>query len=190
MNIGIVLFDQFTDLDFYLPWDLLNRVRLLNLSQDWQVFILGDQPQFKSAAGLWVQTHRPYAFAASCDALLFCSGPQTRTLIYDAGFLSQFKFDTSKTFIAGIDSGALIMAALGLLDGKPATTYPTAFQELARLGAIPQKQSFVAEEFIATASRCLSGTQLALWMIEKLIGKEIAAKIYETVRPLEEKNLG
>ena len=68
MNIGIVLFDQFTDLDFYLPWDLLNRVCLLNLSQDWQVFILGDQPQFKSAAGLWVQTHKPYAFAASSES--------------------------------------------------------------------------------------------------------------------------
>lgn len=185
MKIGIVLFDQFTDLDFYLPWDLLNRVRLLNLSQDWQVFVLGDQPEFRSATGLSVETHKPYAFASACDALLFCSGPQTRSLIHDASFLSQFKFDTQKTFIAGIDSGALIMAALGLLNGKHATTYPTAFQELERLGAIPQRQSFVSEEFIATASRCLSGTQLALWMIEKLIGNEIAAKIYETVRPLE-----
>lgn len=184
MNIGIVLFDNFTDLDFFLPWDLLNRVHLLNLSSNWNVYILADQPQLKSATGLSVPSHKPYAFASSCDAVLFCSGPQTRTLIHDSHFLSQFKFETQKTFIAGIDSGALIMAALGLLNGKHATTYPTAFQELAKLGALPLRQSFVSEEFVATASRCLSGDQLAFWIIEKLAGKEVAEKVHETVRPL------
>ena len=29
MKIAIVCFDNFTDIDVFLPWDLLNRVRLV-----------------------------------------------------------------------------------------------------------------------------------------------------------------
>jgi transcriptional regulator GlxA family with amidase domain len=185
MNIGIVVFDGFTDLDFYLPWDLLNRVRLMKLAQEWNVLILGDQPQFKSAAGLPLVSNKPYEFANQCDAVLFCSGPQTRTLIKDQKFLGQFHLDSSKQVIAAIDSGSLLLAALGLLNGTKATTYPTAFTELESLGAIPVKASFVEDKGVATASRCLSGDRLALWMIERLAGKSVADQVFETVRPLE-----
>jgi transcriptional regulator GlxA family with amidase domain len=184
MNIGLVVFDGFTDLDFYLPWDLLNRVRLMNLAPDWKVHILGDKPQFHSAAGLSIPVGKPYEFANQCDAVLFCSGPLTRSLIHDADFLSRFKLDSAKQVLAGIDSGSLILAALGHLKNKKATTYPTAFAELTALGANPVQTSFVEDGGIATASRCLSGDKLAMWMIEKLVGADIANKVFETVKPL------
>lgn len=183
MNIGIVLFNGFTDLDFYLPWDLLIRVHLMKLKEDWNIHILGEGT-LTSAAGLPVISQKPYSFANSCDAVLFCSGPHTRTLIKDKLFLSQFNLNLEKTFVAGIDSGSLLMAALGLLNNKKATTYPTAFAELERLGATPAQEAFICEERIATAARCLSGTQLALWIIKSLAGQEIADKVYESVKPL------
>jgi transcriptional regulator GlxA family with amidase domain len=71
MNIGIVVFDHFTDLDFYLPWDLLNRVRLLKLKENWNVEILSDASEIRSAAGLGLKSTKPYNFASECDALLF-----------------------------------------------------------------------------------------------------------------------
>jgi hypothetical protein len=37
---------------------------------------------------------------------------------------------------------------------------------------------------VATASRCLSGDKLALWMIERLSSKEVADKVFDTVKPL------
>ncbi len=40
MKISLVIFDQFTDLDLFLMWDLFNRVRL----PEWQVRILGSGP--------------------------------------------------------------------------------------------------------------------------------------------------
>lgn len=39
MKISIVIFDEFTDIDLYLMWDLFNRVRL----PDWEVRIVGDK---------------------------------------------------------------------------------------------------------------------------------------------------
>lgn len=38
MKIAIVIFDRFTDLDLWLMWDLLNRVR----DADWSVKFLGE----------------------------------------------------------------------------------------------------------------------------------------------------
>ena len=38
MRISIVIFDDFTDIDLFLMWDLLNRVRL----PEWELRIVGD----------------------------------------------------------------------------------------------------------------------------------------------------
>ncbi len=43
MKIAIVCFDNFTDIDFFLPWDLLNRVRLVGGISDWDVQLLGTE---------------------------------------------------------------------------------------------------------------------------------------------------
>ncbi len=185
MRIGIVVFNGFTDLDFYLPWDLLNRVRLLNLHDNWKVEILCNDSKVTSAAGLELPTTKPYSFANECDGVFFCSGPKSRDLIQDKGFLSNFKLDENRQILAAIDSGALFLAALGFLNNKRATTYPTASDLLTSLGAKSVRESFVAEKNVATGARCLSGDRLALWMIEKLIGKEISDKVFDSVRPLE-----
>ncbi len=184
MNIGIIVFDEFTDLDFYLPWDLLNRVKLLKLKDNWNVEIICDQPTIKSATGLTLNSTKPYRFANECDAVFFCSGYETRKLINDEAFLQIFKLNEFKQIIAAIDSGALILAKLGLLKNKRATTYPTAFELLGSLGVEVVKEPFVCEGNIATGARCLSGDKIALWIIERLAGKEIADKVYEAVRPL------
>jgi transcriptional regulator GlxA family with amidase domain len=184
MNIGIIVFDNFTDLDFYLPWDLLNRVRLLKLKENWNVEILSDSEELRSVAGLTLKSTRPYSFAAECDALLFCSGYETRNLINDEVFLKQFKLNESKQYIAAIDSGALILAALGLLKNKSATTYPTAFEALKQFNVNVIEKPFVCEGNIATGARCMSGDKLALWIIEKLAGEAISQKVFDAVKPL------
>ena len=43
MKIAIVCFDNFTDIDVFLPWDLLNRVRLVGGISDWNVQLLGTE---------------------------------------------------------------------------------------------------------------------------------------------------
>ncbi len=184
MNIGIVVFDKFTDLDFYLPWDLLNRVRLLKLKENWNVEILSDDSEVRSAAGLRLQSTKPYSFAKECDAVFFCSGYETRKLITDKSFLEKFKLDETRQYIAAIDSGALILAALGLLKNKSATTYPTAFEALKELGVNVVECPFIAEGNIATGARCMSGDKLALWIIDKLAGEAIAREVFDAVKPL------
>lgn len=183
MKIGMIVFNGFTDLDFYLPWDLLNRVRLLNLHENWNVEILADSAEVQSATGLKLQATKPLSFANECDAVFFCSGYETRKLIQDKNFLAQFRLNESRQLITAIDSGALILGALGLLQGKKATTYPTAASALSTYCEVVE-EPFVVEGRIATGARCLSADKIALWIIEKLLNKEISDKVYDAVKPL------
>ncbi len=50
-QIAIVIFDDFTDIDLFLMWDILNRNKI-----DWQIKILGTKEQHRSTHGLLVPT--------------------------------------------------------------------------------------------------------------------------------------
>ena len=55
MQISIVAFDKFTDIDVSLPWYLLNRARTAG-ARDWKVKNSGKTPHVTSVAGLTIPT--------------------------------------------------------------------------------------------------------------------------------------
>lgn len=184
MKISIVTFDGFTDLDLFILWDLLNRVE----RADWQVKLLGDKAAHVSGTGIEVKMHAPLEGANSSAAVLFCSGRGTRRKMTDEKFLASFKLDLERQLIGAIDSGALLLGALGFLRGKRATSYPSAEikRALESFGATVVWQSFVREGNVATAAQCLSGKFLAGWVIESLAGKEAKEKALKSVEPLDD----
>jgi transcriptional regulator GlxA family with amidase domain len=181
MDIAIVAFDDFTDLDVFLPWDLLNRVR----RPDWRVRILGENAQLRSAAGLAIPTHGRLEEASGAAAVLFTSGPGARRLYRDPDFLGRFRLDPARQLVGSMCSGALILAALGLLDGKRATTYPTSRALLAEFDTVEiVEQAFVQEGKVATAAGCLAGADLAGWVIAELAGSELRDDVLRSVQPV------
>jgi transcriptional regulator GlxA family with amidase domain len=183
MKLSIVTFDNFTDLDLFILWDLLNRVDIPN----WQVRILGDKESHVSSTGIEVKMHGALAEANSSNAVLFCSGKGARIKYQDKTFLNAFALDETKQLIGAVDSGALFLAALGFLRGRKATTYPSA--EIKRLleamGVEVVWKSFVREGNVATAAQCLSGQYLAGWVIENLVGLEEKEKALKSIAPLD-----
>jgi transcriptional regulator GlxA family with amidase domain len=85
--------------------------------------------------------------------------------------------------MGAIDSGALILARLGLLDGLSATTYPTIMHELEAMGVRSEMQALVVHGNIATAGGCLATLDLCAWMVERLIGADAAAKVRASFAP-------
>jgi transcriptional regulator GlxA family with amidase domain len=181
MDIAIVAYDDFTDLDVFLPWDLLNRVR----RPDWRVRILGENENVRSTSGLVIPTHGRLEEASGAAAVLFTSGPGARRLYRDQTFLARFRLDPARQLIGSMCSGSLILAALGLLDGKRATTYPTSRALLAEFESIEiVEQAFVREANVATAAGCLSGADLAGWVIAELAGTDLRDNVLRSVQPL------
>jgi transcriptional regulator GlxA family with amidase domain len=181
-KIAIVIFDKFTDVDLWLMWDLLNRVRVEN----WSVKILGENERHISATGIPVTTHGRIEEANEADAVLFVSGQGTRERIADENWLAKFHLDSEKQLIGSICSGSLILAKLGLLKGKQATTYPTSKAVLESLNVEVIEKAFVADGNVATAGGCLAQQYLIGWMIEKLADKSWSDLILKSIQPVGE----
>ena len=182
MKVSIVIFDNFTDIDLWLMWDLLNRVRV----DDWSVRILGERESHVSVTGMTTTTHGRLEEARDADAVLIVSGPGTRDRILDENWLSQLKLDPSRQLIGSICSGSLILAKLGLLEGKTATTYPTSKPVLEELGVEVVEKPFVAHGNVATAGGCLAQQYLIGWVVENLADRDWRELIIKAIQPVGE----
>jgi transcriptional regulator GlxA family with amidase domain len=182
MKTAIVIFDKFTDIDLFLMWDLLNRVR----TEDWSVQILGESESHFSATGISIATHGRIEEANDADAVLFVSGQGTRDRITDENWLAKFDLNPEKQLIGSICSGSLILAKLGLLEGKTATTYPTSKQLLETFGIEVIEKPFVAHGNIATAGGCLAQQYLIGWVIEKLADSDWRDLVLKSIQPVGE----
>lgn len=182
MKIAIVIFDKFTDVDLFLMWDLFNRVRLEN----WSVKILGEREAHVSVTGISVRTQGRIEEANRADAVLFVSGPGTREKMRDEAWLNKFDLNAEKQFIGSICSGALILGALGLLEGVTATTYPTTKSALESFGVEVVEKPFVANGKVATAGGCLASQYLVGWVIENLAGSDWRSLVLKSIQPVGE----
>lgn len=181
-KIAIIIFDKFTDLDLWLMWDLLNRVKIEN----WEVKILGEKDVHVSAANAEVKTHGLIEEANDADAVLFISGQGAREKVTDEKWLGRFNLNVEKQLIGSICSGSLLLAKLGFLKGKTATTYPTAKTALENFGVEVVEKPFVSHGNIATAGGCLAQQYLVHWIIENLTDKALADLVLKSIQPVGE----
>jgi transcriptional regulator GlxA family with amidase domain len=182
MKISIIAFDDFTDIDVFFLWDLLNRVTV----EDWNVRILGDGPHHTSRSNLTIPMHGSLEEANTSDVVLFTSGPGARAKVQDEAFLRAFHLDPEKQLIGSMCSGALLLAALGLLEGKQATTYPTSKKQLESFGVEVIEKPFVVQGNVATAAGCLAAQQLAGWVIERCASAEMKEAVLKSIMPVGE----
>jgi transcriptional regulator GlxA family with amidase domain len=181
MKISIIAFDDFTDIDVFLMWDIFNRVDL----SGWKVEILGSEDFHVSSTGIRIPVHGRLDRARESDAVLFASGRGTRAVIKDQNFLGQLQLDPSRQLIGSMCSGSLILAKLGLLIGS-ATTYPTSRRELQAMGIDVVEKPFVRNGNVATAAGCLAAQYLAGWVIETLIDKSTRDYVLSQIQPVGE----
>ncbi|WP_052051913.1 DJ-1/PfpI family protein [Chromobacterium haemolyticum] len=176
-DIVLVAFDQFTDIDLFLMWDILGRN-----TGDWRVRIVGAHQGLSSAHGLTVCPHGPLSDANQADAVLFVSGRQgVPAALASPDFLPSFKLDPARQHIGSICGGAYILERLGLVPDGRVTTHPDAKDGLLELGLQVLEQPLVCRGKVATAGGCLAALYLAGWLVESMFD---ADKRRETLRPL------
>jgi transcriptional regulator GlxA family with amidase domain len=84
--------------------------------------------------------------------------------------------DTAE-IVASVCTGSLILASLGLLDGRPATTHWIAPGILNNFGARFQRQRWVEDGNILTAAGVSAGIDMALHLVERLTSIETMRKV-------------
>jgi len=181
MQIAVLTFDRFNEIDSFVVANLLNRV------QGWRAFIAGATDRIESRNGVLVAAQRPLEFAAEADAVVIGSGMKTDAIARDRDILARIRLDPALQLVAAQCSGALVLGALGLLEGLPACTdqFTRPLVEKAGIEALTDR-AFVAHGNVATAGGCLSAPLIAAWMIARRAGAAEAERVLDSAAPVGE----
>ncbi len=182
MDVAILTFDGFNEIDTFLTFNILNRIK----DSKFNVKITSPSKMITSMNGVSIEGQRDIDFANNADVVLFGSGVHTREIIKDKTFLSQLSLNADKQLIAGQCSGVLFMAELGLLNGLAVSTDLSSKQRLEEIGVEVLNQPFTATGNIATAGGCLSSQYMAAWVIANKLGNAAAEYAMGRVAPTGE----
>jgi transcriptional regulator GlxA family with amidase domain len=163
MQIAVLTFDGFNELDSFIAAAILNRVK----AKGWKAHITSPSPDVTSMNGITVQRQKPLEFVREADAVIIGSGVKTREIAADAALLAQLKLDPARQLIGAQCSGTLVLARLGLIGDLPACTDLTTKPWVIEAGVRVLDAPFVAHGNVATAGGCLSSQYLAGWMIAR-----------------------
>ena len=183
MNIAILTFDGFNELDSFIALGILNRMK----GSEWNIQITCPTDEVTSMNGLKVKAQQPLEFANTADVVLFGSGIYTRDIAKDPLILNCLQLNTTRQIICAQCSGTLLLAKLGLLGDLPACTDLTTKPWVIEAGVDVLDRPFTANNKIATAGGCLSSQYLATWIIAELAGREFAESAIHYVAPVGEK---
>jgi transcriptional regulator GlxA family with amidase domain len=124
--------------------------------------------------------------AGSIDVLIYPGGRATRAHLGDERIRTRLRdLHRSGTLMTSVCTGALVYADAGLLDGKPATTYWSAFDELLSLGndiEPRQNDRFVDTGAVVTAAGVSAGIDMALHLVGRLASPDRAREVRRSLQ--------
>ncbi|MFT6916525.1 MAG: transcriptional regulator GlxA family with amidase domain [Motiliproteus sp.] len=183
MNIAILTFEGFNELDSFIAAGILNRMK----SAGWNVQITCPSETVTSMNGVKIEAQQSLEFATSADVVLVGSGIYTRDIAKDREILDRIQLNPSNQLVCSQCSGTLLLSVLGVLNGLPACTDLTTKPWIMDAGVDVLDQPFFAKDNIATAGGCMASQYLAAWIIAKLAGRDAAESAIHYVAPVGEK---
>ena len=186
LNTGIFIFDGVEVLDFAGPFEVFSRTRLepgvdsrrSDTSAPFNVFTVARSPDMVEATGgLRVLPHFEFAGAPPIDLLVVPGGFGTRPLLDDLEVRDWIqRVADNARLTTSVCTGALLLAKVGLLTRRRATTHWGAYDFLANLDSTiaVERHLRVVEDGIVTSAGVSAGIDMALAVVESLHGKAVA----------------
>lgn len=184
MQIAVLTFDEYNELDSFVVAAILNRMR----PKGWKAFITCPSDTVTSMNGVTVHAEKPLEFASQADAVIIGSGMKTRDIAQDADLLDRLNLDPSCQLIGAQCSGTLLLSKLGLLGNTPACTDLTTKPWVIEAGVDVLDQAFYANGNIATAGGCLASQYLATWILMRGASRDDAKAAIHYVAPVGQKD--
>jgi transcriptional regulator GlxA family with amidase domain len=174
MRIAILIFDGLTALDAIGPYEVLSRLPGAELR------FVAKQPGPKrtDTGALGVEADLAIADLPGPDVVLVPGGKGNRPLMRDSEVLDWLRVaHESSTWTTSVCTGALVLGAAGILDGKRATTHWAFLDRLSELGAEPVTERVVEDGKVITAAGVSAGIDMALTLAARIAGNEVAQAI-------------
>ena len=181
-KVYVFLADGFEDVEALIPIDVLRRGGV-----DVTTVSISDFPLVNSAHGVNVEADIMFEQGDFSDAdLIFLPGgmPGASNLFAHKGVCKAVvdQFAAGKKVAAICASPAVVLAPLGILDGKKATCYPGFEKALAETGATYTADLVTVDGTVTTAEGPAAAFPYAYELLSQLVDKATSDQIAEGMR--------
>lgn len=181
-RVAVALFDGAEELDWAGPWEVLSFWTRSWPEDGWEtVTVARSRDPVTCAKGLRVLADRTWGDLGEVDLLVYPGGRGTRPQLEDGEVLDRLRVMSDRgTVLASVCTGSLVLAAAGLLRGRPATSHHASLDRLAKLDPtidIRPDDRFVDDGEVLTAAGVSAGIDLALHLVARLAGEARARAV-------------
>jgi cyclohexyl-isocyanide hydratase len=185
-HCGFVIFNNITQLDFTGPLQVLHRL------PDSQVHIIAATlDPVMSDCGLALVPTTTFADCPALDLICIPGGFGVEAAMVDTALIDFVQTQAAQArYVTSVCTGAFVLGAAGLLQGKKATTHWAYHALLASVGAIPTQGRVVRDGHIFTGGGVTAGIDFALTIVSEIAGQNVAQSIqlsieYDPAPPFE-----
>ena len=176
MRCEVLVYPGFDELDALAPWEVLSGLAKAREDLDAALVSLDGAGPVRASHGAIITPHR--ALSARPEVIIVPGGgwnddapegarAEARRGELPAALRARHE---AGSLIASVCTGAMLLAAAGLLDGRPAITHHLAIDDLRAAGARVVHARVVDDGDIVTAGGVTSGLDLALHLVERHFG--------------------
>jgi transcriptional regulator GlxA family with amidase domain len=179
-TLGVVIFPDFELLDVFGPLEMFGH-----LPDKIKIILIAEKAgPVKSYQGPSVLVDVSLQEAPSIDFLLVPGGLGTRKEVNNKPLIEWIKQKAATAEITlSVCTGAALLAKAGVLDGRKATTNKMAFNWVATYGnnvTWVREARWVDDGNIVTSSGVAAGTDMSLYVISRLYGRETTESLINT----------
>jgi transcriptional regulator GlxA family with amidase domain len=178
-TIGVAIWDGVEELDLAGPYEVLAAWAASNGGELRVLTVAERHDEIRCAHGLRLVPDTTWDDVGDIDVLVLPGG-NTRPLLADESFLARLRALAERgTLMTSVCTGALPLAAAGLLDGRPATTHWAALEALASFENVEVRPDarFVDSGSVVTAAGVSAGIDMALHLVARLDSVERAREV-------------
>jgi transcriptional regulator GlxA family with amidase domain len=192
MKVAVIVFEGVDEVDAIGPYEVFDNARQGGADLSVGLVTLDGRDEVTGSHGVRI---RPHGTFDGADLVVVPGGGWNDRAPEGAWAQSQ-RGDLGAALrahregggrLASVCTGGMILASAGLLNGLEATTHHGAIDQLAEHGATAVEARVVDAGEIVTCGGVTSGIDMALWIVEREFGEQLAAGV---AREMEHDRVG
>ncbi len=175
MRFAFVAYDGMTALDFVGAFDPLTRLGTMGYADaEWDV--CAPTATATATGNLRFEVDAVGEPLSGYDLVFVPGGVDAAGLAADDEFVSWLATASDADTVASVCTGSLLLGAAGMLDGRRATTHPSAYEELGAYCEVARER-VVDDGDRVTARGVSSSLDVGLYLVERLTDAEVREEI-------------
>lgn len=176
-DVAFVVYDEMTALDLVGVFDAVTRLETMGIAAlDWDV--VARTPRATATGDLRFEPTAVGTPPGDYDVTVVPGGTGTRDLATDAPTVEWVATAEDCELVTSVCTGALLLGAAGLLDGRRATTHPSAYDALSEHCTVVEDR-VVRDGDRITARGVTAAIDLGLELVEVLADAEARQTVRE-----------